>query len=506
MRAPTDQPGLGTGRRMMAALLMVLCLVAATACGDDAAPTPEVTSTEGGLGVPDLPVPTEPTGPTTGLEPDASEAPAVTSPMAQAGPTVLLHLEGPIANREATDVVIRNDEGEEVDRFRLPGAIGVAAAPGASHALIQTLPGGFARYDATTNTLALVGFPGAVPTGLPEPGAGLGRLAALWGAEDLTTLLRLDTGDVVDLSAGELGEGAAILQQSADGEHLLVTTGAGLAVFRPADGSVRALDGIGAALSSDGALLATVTAPDPDRVVTVGSPDGSDQRVVGTIDQAAVPYPLPDGRVLVAGQTPSLLGPDLPETPLEGAVPIGRPIRVSVDGRWALATAGESLALVDLTAGTVTPLPATEGFAPLTFGPAEVLWAVSTDPEAPGGLVVDPSSGAVVRFLDDTPVVGVESVSADGQRAAINVVGADDVTSVVVDVTGTVTPVLSSPDRTRSWVHPGGTVVASELAAGSDRTLVVGPLGGDVVEIETGRSPVWLSTGAIPAPPDRPSR
>ena len=479
-------------------LLAALFLLAA--CTGDPEPSPSASdeAADSGPGAPEVPIATEPApqGLPTPANPDPVDMLDEMEPPAP-GNTVLVHLEGPLGNREATDVVVRTEEGEEVDRFRLPGAVGMWAAPGASEALIRTLPDGFARYDAVSGQLALVSFGmDDPPSPSVVPGDGIHGPTVLWEPDDLTTMLRLDSGTVTPME-DLVAPGSSVVASSRSGSVVLLDLPNGFAVLQTRTAEVRPLDAVAVALSESGLTVASV-GPPPDRQVVVEAVDGSTRRVVGTVEQPAVPHPLEDGRVLLLGQAPGIMGVDGTITPLEPSAPLMTPIRVSADGTTALAVSGDGLAIVDLTTGTATPVPDSTGYEPMRLGPGSVLWATGTDGTVPGGLVVDPATRNITRFLADLPVRSVDSLSADGRTITVTVATDIGASSMLVRADGSSMPLLDGADRSTGSVHPGGEEIAVAVLTGDDRRLVVGLVADGVMspiaEVPTGRDPVWLST------------
>ncbi len=487
--------GRGPTVRALCLLLAVLTLLAACSGGDDEAdPSPSAAEAEPvtPTDVPDVPVPTEPARATDAPDDGGGEdtTPAASRPP-RPGEVVLVHLEGPLDNREATDLVVRDAEGGEIDRFRLPGAVGVWAGPGAGHALIRLLPTGWARYDAADGVLSLVSFPVDVPDAVARPGRGLADSTVLWTPESVRWLLNLDGGPPVDV-ADQVAE-AELVQLATNGSAALLQDAAGPLVLDTAHGEVRRLEGL-AHLSDDGQRIGLSVPAEGGREVVVEDVDGGNRQVLGPTTTIGPVVPLPDGRVLLLGTAPAIMDAAGEATPLEPSAPIGVPVRLSADGTRALASGGGGLALVDLGAGSATSLAGTQGWEPLAWGPTGHLWAHGGD-EADPGLLVVPPGGEPVRLLDGQDVEAITSVSGDGARVTVAIPVAGGRTSWVVDADGTVTPVLESA-RSEAAVHPSGTVVAVAGSVGSERTLAIGPLGGAVVEVDTGRNPVWLDTTA----------
>lgn len=475
-----------------AVVLLVVLTLGLAACTDDGDPEattstdpapPAAASTE----VPDVPVPTEPDRPAAGATAGDTEVDGTVGTI-EPGDVVLLHLEGPLGDREATDVVIRDPAGAELERYRLPGAVSTWAAPGASHALIRLLPSGWARYDAADGTLSLLAFPGEPPEATIRPGEGLGRSVGLFSPTLLEWAVPLGGGEPVRLSGA--AEGTTVIQQSADGTLALLDLGGDIGLLRTTSGEVETLPGP-ATMSDDGEQVVWTQPVDEGREVVVQGAEGNRQ-VLGVTDLGGTPIPLPDGRVLLTGAAPSIMGLDGEVAPLDPAVPLSPPARVSTGGTHVLAGSGDGLALVDVGAASAVALEGTVGFLPLSWGPAQRLWALSADAAAPGGVVVDPSTGSVTPFLADTPTERITAVSGAAERVAVAVPGPEGRTTVLVDADGTVTPVLG--DRTEVALHPDGLTAALAATIGNDRRLVIGPLAGDVVEVDTGRSPVWLRT------------
>ncbi len=475
-----------------------MVLLAACTGDPDPAPSASDDTALSGPGAPEVPVATEPgpQGLPTPENPDPVDMADEMAPPAP-GDTVLVHLEGPLGNREATDVVVRTEDGEEVERFRLPGAVGMWAAPGASHALIRTLPDGFARYDAVSGQLSLISFGmDDPPSPSVAPGDGIHGPTVLWEPDDLTTMLRLDSGTVTPME-DLVAPGSSVVASSRSGSVVLLDVPNGFAVLQTRTAEVRPLDAVAVALSESGLTVASV-GPPPDRQVVVEAVDGSTRRVVGTLEQPALPHPLEDGRVLLLGQAPGVMGVDGTVTPLEPSVPLTTPIRSSADASTAIAVSGDALAVVDLIAGTATVIPDSTGYEPLLLGPASVLWATGVDGTVTGGLVVDPATRGVTRVLDDLAVQGVDSSSADGRAITVSVTTDNGTTSRLVLADGTSMPLLDGADRAAGVVHPSGREVAVAVLTGDDRRLVIGLVDdgamSPIAEVPTGRNPVWLST------------
>lgn len=400
---------------------------------------------------------------------------------------VLVHLEGSLTDREATDVVMRNPDGAEVERFRVPGAVGIWASPGAGYALVHTLPGGWARFDATTRTLALVAFPGDVPGPTIQAGTGVAGPTALWDPLDARVLLRMDTGTVTALPTD--ASGAAVRSLSPDGGVAVLDDGDTISLLTTSPVELRTVGPDPVGISANNLLVARPGAEVPGGTeVLVEGLDGSDRRVLGVAPGPFSPIPLVDGRVLLAGPSPALMAADGVPLPLAPAIPIRPPITMAA-GTVGLATTDDGLAVVDVNARTITALPETAGWASIPFGSNRKLWALSLDPGEPGALVVDPVTGVTTRFLQDVATQRFLSVSADGSRATVLT---EDGTAVL-DVDGTTTLLTAESGRVEAYLHPDGVRLAEAVVGPGERSLRLSDGVGEPAVIETGRNPVWLT-------------
>lgn len=478
-------------RRPLLALLAAVLAIALAACtpGADA---PLVDDTEvvvvqdagADRDPPAIPTPADP--PTGGGVPPSTEGGAGRP---ERGPVVLVHLEGPTTDLEATDLVVRTERGEEIDRFRVAGAIEVHAASGGRHALIRTSDGRWARYDAVRSGLSLLTFDGPAPAGPPR----VAGPTAWWGDPERPWVVRLDTGrttslaDLVDITS-------PTIQATADGAHLLVRATRDHLVTT-ADGTVRTLPGqTTVTLAADGSGLASTAPGVAGSDVYVEALDGGGRRLVGTVSGEGHPVLLPDGRVLVLGPDSSLIGTDGSQADLPPAAGVTE-CDVALDGLRVLCATAAQLVLVDAAAVSITPIGGSTGMTlAADQAPADVLWAISTDPAAPGVVAVDATDGSITALLPDLPTTALIGLAADATTALLRVgPSGEDVAVVALDGRTEITP--AGPGAS---LHPDGASLAVGVLDGTSRTLRLTGPGGPPVELPTGRAPAWLRT----TPPD----
>jgi hypothetical protein len=231
-------------------------LAAACTPGADAPVGPEASPTAAAAVVPSIP---RPELPSAGTINPITEQP---DPPAAAGAVILIHLQGPTTDVAATDLVVRTDDGQELDRFRLPGATAVHAGQGGRHALVQADGDRWARYDATTGVLSLLSFAGAAPSTAP---AVVGA-TAWWADPAGPWLARLDTGVTTSLD-DQVGEGATITA-TIDGSHLLVDGDADHLVDTAEGTSRRSLPSRASTCTSPAGVVPATPDPSGARVTT----------------------------------------------------------------------------------------------------------------------------------------------------------------------------------------------------------------------------------------------
>ncbi|MGI9018061.1 MAG: hypothetical protein ACR2HR_13310 [Euzebya sp.] len=465
-------------------ILMVLCIVATGCTPDDELPLdPLVDSEDPGAsaGAPEIPVAGESAAP----QPGASDDPVVPpTPRPRAGRFVLVDLEGASTDRDATDVVLRTERGLELDRFRLPGAIGLFAEPGGRWALIRTLDGQWAKLDGVAGTLSLVSFAEDAPTTPPR----LQGPIAYWTDSETPWLLRLDGGDPTDLR-GLVGGEVQVDTVSADGQYVLLRGDGTFLLDTISLESRRPDPDSRLTLGVDG-TVATVFARDGTAVLTVERADGGDRRDLAELAALGLPVPLPDGRVLVIGGTSTVVSADgsrtdLPDIPS----PAGTPVVLGLGGTVVLPVAA-GLAVINTNTSTVDVIADSQGFTLAAEPLASWGWAASDDPDAPGLIVINGGDGTATRLLVDVPTGPVTSMSTDGFRVVV--ASGEGVLAVSAD--GIVLP--PAPGAVISAVmHPTDPLAAATVVDGALSTLQVGELGGPVIEIAGGRNPAWLKTG-----------
>jgi hypothetical protein len=466
-----------------AGLLLALVASLAACTGAPPAPAPSSQPTSAAP-VPSIPEPAEQPSATP-----ASEGAAVPAVRPRPGPHVLVHLEGPVQDAAATDVVLRTPRGVELDRFRLAGATSVHAGVDGRWAVVGTADGGWAVLDGATTTLTLLAFGDDAPTGTPRVRGAL----AWWQQPDATWVVRLDTATPERLDE-RLGTPVEVLDVSADGAVALLDAG-GPRVLDTAAGEVVPVEGADeVGLGADGTVAAVGRRGDV-ALLTTRSPAG-ELRELALLPGVGVPVPLPDGGVAVLGTPGTVVGDDgvgrpLPDVPAVAGAPV-----VAADGRVVLAAAAAGLVVVDVGAGTAEVLPGTAGFAPLELPAGAALWAA---PEAggPGLVAVDAAAGTARRLLEEVAAGPIASSTADG--------------AVVALATGTTAEswVTARPDGTVEVVDPGegGRVVGVALhPSGEATTVAVVRDGGTALllgnpdvpgtELPDARQPAWLRTSA----------
>lgn len=502
------------GRAPVVVLLLLMLLAAA--CSDDGGPDPTSSASAPAPGeVPDLPRVTE--GPAQAASVAANPTPVPAQPLPRPGDHVLVHLQGPPTAIEATDLVVRTEDGREIERFRLPQAVRVWAATGARQALVSMLQGGWARFDATTMALTLFSFDGAAP--LPNATANhVVGPTVIFDEGPSRWLLRLDSGLTVDLAA-ELGEDVTVLEIGEDGEHALLQ-GGDVQLLTTATGDVRELPGAAAhALGGDGILSLGLPGAGGLRTLTTESVDGSGRRILAEVAGAVRPVALPGERVLLVGDESGIVEPDGSVTQVLGSGTIGLPVVVAADGSAVLATGGSGLVWVSLTPdprptptatvattaspaasptavpATVTarPLPDTANHMIVAEGGQSVFWASTTDPQQPGVVRIDPATGAVTHLERERPTIAVQSVTSDGSAITVGL-GGDGPPVMLYRADGSSTPLLDGVSGASVLLHPGGEIAALSQGEGTTRSLLVGRIDGRVVEVDDGRMPVWLRT------------
>jgi hypothetical protein len=437
------------------------------------APQPVPTIPEVAGAPSDAPMPAPPTDPP--------------APRPRPGQHVLAALEGPLTDREATDVVLRTERGVELDRFRLAGARDLVAAPGGRWALVPTGGGGWALLDGRDARLTLLTFVGDPPVGTPRIRGAL----AWWDDPEAPWLLRLDDGVARPMREVHDQPGVAVVGVSADGSRVLLR-GSTTVVADTATGEVRdtvQTDRI--AMGPDGSVAA-VTSRDGQVLLVVQQP-GADPRELAILADLGTPVPLADGRVAVLGATSAvadLSGAVTALPPVAGIT--GAPL-ASTDGRIVLVPTGQGLVVVDVTAGTVEPVTGTAGFTPVDHPTAGWLWALGED--GSGAVVVEVATGTATRLQEGIPAGPVSSITADGGVLAIGGDG-DGRQAVVVRADGTAGPAVADADMAEVALHPGGSGAATAVVRDGVGTLLVGDVQAPSTTIDTGRSPVWLRTDA----------
>jgi hypothetical protein len=483
-------------------------LVLLAGCSAPAAVDPDggAAVIEGGDGTPegvaDVPeVPDVDDDPIDG-EGDGPDAPLLTP---RQGPTVLLHLDAPLADRDASDVVVRTEAGLVVERFRLPGATAIHAVDGGRWALVATASGQWARYDAQAGTLSLLTFTTAPPTGAPT----LDGSVALWADPAAPWAVDLAVGTPVSL-VGQLDVETALLDATPSGSHLLVRAGRDHVVDLHA-GSARTLPGqTSVTMSADGTMLGSIAPGATGLDVHVERIDGSGRRLVGVVestdavavapdDDGTVAVPLPGDRILVLGVRSGVMeasGELLEMSPVPGV----RQVVVTADSSRVLAATDGGLVLVDTAGRTVTPIANTAGYVLVPPGSppsaTSTSWGWSTASDQPGAVGVSLADGASIELLQDSPTAGITSVSDDG-RTALAQTGAG---VRYLDVDGSVEDLQQVGGRVDAVaLHPTGGLLAAERISATAQEVVIrraDQLDDDATAGFAGHSPVWLRTSA----------
>ncbi|CAN5470118.1 hypothetical protein BH23ACT9_BH23ACT9_01670 [soil metagenome] len=465
----------------VALVTLILLLVACTDGGDGTSATGPLDAETASPQAPSIPRPEVPQD-----QGDEDEDQAAPAPQIRVGEAVLVHLEGPVTSADATDVVIRTEQGLEVDRFRLPGAVEVHGGNVGSWALIVTAAGQWARYSASTGQLSLLTFDGDPPVGAPE----LQGRVALWDDPQRPWLLRLDTGRATSLRQ-QVGEGGAEIGATSDGSHVLVRSERDHLISTE-DGGVRALPVQSTVALAPDAIVST--APGVEGAdVYLEALDGSGRRIVGTVPAIGAPVVLADGRVLVLGSSSAVVGTDGTVTELPAAPGATAPV-LAADGVRVLAASPDRLYLADPDAGTVTPVPDSAGHVVHRAGPQTVFWTHSSDSGSPGVFVVDPSTAQVTRLLEDQATGEITAMSADGLHVVLRIGEGGDA-AALVGADGEVRVLREGAESVRAALHPDGVTVGLGVLDSFARSLLIGPADGPEVEIPTGRSPVWVLTG-----------
>lgn len=481
----------GPARRLGVLMWCGLLALVLTACTD--APSPAPAADPGATeAVPEIPQVDE-SADVTRPGPDGRSTPAA-SPSARPAPGehVLVDLEGPITDRDATDVVLRTPQGMEVDRFRLPAAVDVHSQTDGRWALIETSDGRWGLLDAHGPSLSVVPFDAARPTGDPVIFGSL----AWWDDPDDPWLLRLDSGEVRRL--GDLvDEPASAVAVATDGEQVLLD-GARTAVLDTGSWRVTPTVQTDRLAMADDGTVATVTTQDGQVILAVQAP-GTDGRDLAILPGVGTPVPLPDGRVAVLGDSSVLVTPEGTASALPPVVVEGRAV-ASGDGRAVLAATAEGLVLVDTEAGSVTSAPGTAGLEPVDRPWGRWMWALSGS-DQPGVAVVDVETGQTHVALDDVVTAALTSTGVAGEAAVVST-GESGSDAVLVLADGTATPLQSEGDVIRAVLSPDGATIAVAVVREGGRAVLVDRVDellagatGSTATIETGRQPAWLRTG-----------
>lgn len=454
-----------------------------------------------------LPVPSE----TISEEPTQVPSGTGQAPRPEVGDYVLAGLEGPITTPESTTVVLRTEQGQEVDRFRLPGARAIHAEPGGRWALVQTSNDQWALLDAATTGLRLVSFPAEAPNTVPR----IRGPVAIWDRGETQWLLRLDGGQPQDLTE-MFGQPVELLEVTTDGAYAMVqrqetyllnTISGEIRRLDPAaqhtlgpDGTVasvierQAEPGPQAPPSPAGSTAGPTPEPTPAQewILSTHAAERSDDPDVTVLPGPGLPVVLPGGDVAVLGDPAVLVAADGTLAPLPAVTDIQASPVVAADGTTVIAATGKGLAVVDTAGRTVEMVAESLGFVPIPARAPTWVWALTSE-ASPGVLVLDTTSGVSARLLPDTLTTAFDSLADDGSVGAART-GPDSTTGTFVWADGTLQPIADGAQTEPVAIHPAGLIAAVPVHNTGGRSLFVGPITGPSVEIPDGRSPAWLAT------------
>lgn len=503
-------PGTRSWHVLVCLVLAGLLLAGCTSGEPDPVASAPMTQTTVEESVPAI---SEATPPTARSEvPEATSAPA---PLPRLSDYILVDIEGPVTDRDATDVVLRMQTGAEIDRFRFPGAVGIHAQAGGRRSLIRTTSNQWGVLDGAQAALSLVSFPGTPPATAPVMDGNI----AYWTDGTTPWMLRLDGGIPVDLEVA-VGGAVAVTAISPNGNYVALRGNTSRLLDTLSRETTQIEQGDFLAFS-DTNLFQVVTRPD-GIVLTRSNLDASGTEDLAVLPQGGQLVPLPDGRVVVLSGLVQIVGVDGAVSTV-GSIPTvqGMPV-LTPDGATLITATAEGIARIDLTAGPTPPAatadpaaeasdlppdlptpaiptdPATTGYSLVVPSVLGTVWAApdpntpdSDSPPAAPVLVLYPDGP---RPLPDTGAPSrILSLDGDGSRGALRT---EDGQVVIAGLDDAVQPVTADTPLITVELHPDGNLIAAYSLQGASSRVLVGDPAGVLSEILTGRSPTWLSTDA----------